>query len=109
MRDVFCRTSISVGLPFKTRAPLRCSDTSRARSNFVLVINQTLPIDAQMQVASLQETVTVTGESPVVDTASTTLGTPPARSRQEVANVPDVQGSPIQTATAPARGVGGIT
>ena len=45
------------------------------RENIRVVINQTLPVDAQLQVATLQETVTVTGESPVVDTTSTTLGT----------------------------------
>jgi carboxypeptidase family protein len=45
------------------------------REGVRVVINQTLPVDAQLQVATLQETVTVTGESPVVDTTSTTLGT----------------------------------
>jgi len=45
------------------------------REGIRVVINQTLPVDAQMQVATLQETVTVTGESPVVDTSSTTMGT----------------------------------
>jgi hypothetical protein len=45
------------------------------RENIRVVINQTLPVDAQMNVATLQETVTVTGESPVVDTTSTTMGT----------------------------------
>jgi hypothetical protein len=45
------------------------------RENVRVVINQTLPVDAQMNVATLQETVTVTGESPVVDTTSTTMGT----------------------------------
>jgi hypothetical protein len=45
------------------------------REGIRVVINQTLPVDAQMNVATLQETVTVTGESPVVDTTSTTMGT----------------------------------
>ncbi len=40
-----------------------------------VVINQTLTVDQQLQVATLQETVTVTGESPVVDTSTTTLAT----------------------------------
>src|SRR5512134_2313280 len=40
-----------------------------------VVINQTLTVDQQMHVATLQETVTVTGESPIVDTSTTTLGT----------------------------------
>jgi hypothetical protein len=40
-----------------------------------VVINQTLTVDQQLQVATLQETVTVTGASPVVDTSTTTLAT----------------------------------
>ncbi len=45
------------------------------RENIRVVINQTLAVDQQMNVATLQETVTVTGESPVVDTSTTTMGT----------------------------------
>jgi hypothetical protein len=40
-----------------------------------VVINTTLTIDAKLQVASLQESVTVSGESPVVDTSTTSVGT----------------------------------
>ena len=45
------------------------------RDNIRVVINQTLAVNQQMKVATLQETVTVTGESPVVDTTTTTMGT----------------------------------
>ncbi|MBL8134980.1 MAG: TonB-dependent receptor [Acidobacteria bacterium] len=45
------------------------------REGIRVVINQTLSVDMQMQVATLQETVTVTGASPVVDTSTTTMGT----------------------------------
>ncbi|MGE3191493.1 MAG: carboxypeptidase regulatory-like domain-containing protein, partial [Vicinamibacterales bacterium] len=45
------------------------------REGIRVVINQTLTVNAQLQVATLQETVTVTGESPVVDTSTTTMGT----------------------------------
>ena len=45
------------------------------RNDIRVVINQTLSVDQQLQVATLQETVTVTGESPVVDTSTTTMGT----------------------------------
>ena len=45
------------------------------REGIRVVINQTLTVDQQLQVATLQETVTVTGESPVVDTSSTGVGT----------------------------------
>ena len=40
-----------------------------------VVINQTLTVDQQLQVATLQESVTVTGASPIVDTSTTTLAT----------------------------------
>jgi hypothetical protein len=45
------------------------------REGIRVVINQTLTVDQQLQVATLQETVTVTGASPVVDTSTTTLAT----------------------------------
>src|SRR5688500_19547791 len=45
------------------------------REGIRVVINQTLTVDQQMNVATLQETVTVTGDSPVVDTSTTTMGT----------------------------------
>ncbi|MEZ5416559.1 MAG: carboxypeptidase regulatory-like domain-containing protein [Vicinamibacterales bacterium] len=45
------------------------------REGIRVVINTTLSVDQQMKVATLQETVTVTGASPVVDTSTTTLGT----------------------------------
>src|SRR6266540_5816401 len=45
------------------------------REGIRVVINQTLTVDQQLQVATLQETVTVTGESPVVDSSTTTMGT----------------------------------
>ena len=44
------------------------------RDNIVLGVGQTLTIDATLQIATLQETVTVTSESPVVDTQSTAVG-----------------------------------
>ncbi|MGH9385365.1 MAG: carboxypeptidase regulatory-like domain-containing protein [Vicinamibacterales bacterium] len=45
------------------------------REGIRVVINQTLAVNQQMNVATVQETVTVTGESPVVDTTSTIVGT----------------------------------
>ena len=45
------------------------------REGIRLGLNQTLSVDAQLQLSSLQETVTITGESPVVDVKSTTIGT----------------------------------
>lgn len=45
------------------------------REGIRVVIGQTLTVDQQLQVATLQETVTVTGASPVVDSSTTTMGT----------------------------------
>ena len=45
------------------------------RQDVRVIINQTLTVDQQLNVATLQETVTVTGDSPIVDTSTTTMGT----------------------------------
>src|SRR4029450_2614025 len=45
------------------------------REGIRLGLNQTLTVDAQLQLSSLQETVTITGDSPVVDVKNTTIGT----------------------------------
>ncbi|HXI28629.1 MAG TPA: carboxypeptidase regulatory-like domain-containing protein, partial [Vicinamibacterales bacterium] len=44
------------------------------RTNIVLSLGQTLTVDVQLQVQSLQESVTVTAESPVVDVLTTSVG-----------------------------------
>ena len=44
------------------------------RENIVLALGQTLSVDMQLALASLQETVTVTAESPVVDVTTTRVG-----------------------------------
>ena len=40
-----------------------------------LGLNQTLSVDAQLQISALAETITISGESPVVDVKTTTVGT----------------------------------
>jgi hypothetical protein len=45
------------------------------RGDIRVVINTTLTVDATMKVASLEESLTVTAESPVVDTSTTGVGT----------------------------------
>src|SRR3954454_1613262 len=45
------------------------------RENITVVSGQTMSTDAQLQVASLAESVTVTGASPVVDVTTTKVGT----------------------------------
>ena len=44
------------------------------RENIRVVINQTLAVNQQLNVATIQETLTVTAESPVVDSTTTTIG-----------------------------------
>src|SRR5688500_7321599 len=45
------------------------------RQDVRVIINQTRTVDQQLNVATLQETVTVTGDSPIVDTSTTSMGT----------------------------------
>jgi hypothetical protein len=44
------------------------------REGIVVPVRTTITVDAQMKLASIQETVTVTGESPVVDVENTKIG-----------------------------------
>src|SRR5262245_27724489 len=48
--------------------------SSLARDGIVVPVRQTITVDAQLKVATLQETVTVTGNSPVVDVENTKIG-----------------------------------
>ena len=45
------------------------------RPNIVLALGQTLAVDVQLPISTLQESVTVTADSPIVDTQSTAFGT----------------------------------
>src|SRR5262245_29737259 len=45
------------------------------RDNIVVVLGQTISVDAQMQIGGLTENVTVTADSPVVDVSTTKIGT----------------------------------
>src|SRR5947199_397400 len=61
------------------------------REEIRLGLNQTLSVDAQLPLSSLQETVTITGESPTVDVKSTTVGTNFTRELlQDIPNARDV-------------------
>ena len=51
------------------------------REGIVVPVRQTITVDAQMKLASLQETVTVSGSSPTVDIENTKVG---ARLSQEI-------------------------
>src|SRR5436190_15239031 len=68
------------------------------RENIVVTQATTLTIDATLQVAALSETLTVTGESPVVDTTTTKVGA--TFSGQALVGVPsstDLWGNLAQT------------
>jgi hypothetical protein len=76
------------------------------REGIVLAVGQTLAIDATLQVATLQESVTVTGESPVIDTRSTAVGY--VQTTQQLIGVPtssDLWGALAQT---PGVRMGGV-
>jgi Carboxypeptidase regulatory-like domain/TonB dependent receptor len=45
------------------------------RDNIAVVLGQTFSFDAQMEVGGLTENITVTGDSPLVDVSTTTIGT----------------------------------
>jgi hypothetical protein len=48
---------------------------TETRSDITLVIDQTVTINFTMKLATLAETITVTGESPIVDTTASTVST----------------------------------
>jgi Carboxypeptidase regulatory-like domain/TonB-dependent Receptor Plug Domain len=57
------------------------------REGIVVAVGQTVSLPLTMNVASVQETVTVTGESPVIDTKA--MGTATNFSQDELARVPN--------------------
>jgi len=76
------------------------------RENIKLDVGQTLTIDASLQIATLQESVTVTSEAPVVDTQSTAVGY--VQTTQQLTGVPtstDLWGALAQTPGIRMQGV----
>lgn len=71
------------------------------RESIAVSLGQTLTVDMRMTLATLEETVTVTAESPVVDTSSTRLGS--EFSAQKLASIPTA--TDIWAALAQAPGV----
>ena len=45
------------------------------RDNIIVVLGQTISFDAQLEIGGLTESVTVTGDSPLVDVSTTKIGT----------------------------------
>lgn len=67
------RVPVRVGL-HRITAALEGFQT-QTRTGLQLLLNQTLTVTLQLGPATLNETVTVTGEAPLVDTTSSTVGT----------------------------------
>ncbi len=60
--------------------------TTEARPGLVLVIDQTANIDFTLKPATLSETITVTGEAPIVDTTQSAVST--SVSNQQIQDLP---------------------
>jgi Carboxypeptidase regulatory-like domain/TonB dependent receptor len=60
--------------------------TAETRQNLILVIDQTVVVDFTLKPATLAETITVTGESPLVDTSASTIAT--AVTNQQIQDLP---------------------
>src|SRR5688572_4575468 len=59
------------------------------REGIRVTLNTTLTVDAQLQMASVSEEVTVTGVSPVVDTTTTSIGT--AFTKELLTDIPNAR------------------
>ncbi len=69
------------------------------REGIVLASGATIAVDAVMRVASVEQTVTVVGRSPMVDVASTKVGT--TLNSEQLANIPTARTYNALLATAP--------
>ena len=76
------------------------------REGIRVVIGQTLTVDQKLEVANLQETVTVSGSSPIVDSTTTTMGTNFTKELlTEIPNARDVWASMSQAPGHPDAGL----
>lgn len=81
------------------------------RSNIVVVVNETARADMQMQVGQVEERVSVTAQSPLVETTNATMGV--VIDRQKVVDLPlngrnfTQLGTLIPGVVAPPSGLGG--
>jgi hypothetical protein len=77
------------------------------RNRVPLTIGQELTINMSLKVASLSETLTVTGESPLVETTSSTLGTTISRDQLDSLPVPGRTFTALAQTAPGVTGVGG--
>jgi hypothetical protein len=60
--------------------------TTETRQNLTLIIDQTVAVDFTLKPATLAETITVTGDAPLVDTSASTVAT--AVTNQQIQDLP---------------------
>jgi outer membrane receptor protein involved in Fe transport len=77
------------------------------RSRVPLTIGQELTVNMNLKVATLAETVTVTGESPLIETTSNTLGTTISRDQLDSLPVPGRTFTALAQTAPGVTGVGG--
>jgi outer membrane receptor protein involved in Fe transport len=77
------------------------------RDRVMLALGQELTINMTMNVATLQETVTVTAQSPLVETTSSTLGTSVSREQLDSLPVPGRSFTALAQTAPGVTGVGG--
>jgi hypothetical protein len=77
------------------------------RDRVPLALGQELTINMTMKVATLQETVTVTAQSPLVETTSSTLGTSVSREQLDSLPVPGRSFTALAQTAPGVTGVGG--
>ena len=77
------------------------------RNRVSLTLGQELTVNMNLQVATLAETITVTGESPLVETTSNTLGTTISRDQLDALPVPGRTFTALAQTAPGVTGVGG--
>jgi len=77
------------------------------RSGMTLTIGQEATIDVTLKLSSVQETVTVTGETPLVETTKTTVGTTISREQLDTLPIPGRNFTALANLTPGVTGVGG--
>jgi hypothetical protein len=77
------------------------------RNRVPLTLGQELTVNMALQVATLAETITVTGEAPLVETTSNTLGTSVSREQLDALPVPGRTFTALAQTAPGVTGVGG--
>ena len=94
--------------PYELRAELQ-GFGSVVRSGLTLTIGQEATINLQLELATVQETVMVTGETPLVETSNSTLGTTVTRSELDSLPLAGRNFSGLATLSPGVAGVGSGT